>query len=606
MKKTLLFSLLALGSMAYAQKNPLIPSANALVPSAHAITAKPATTTKSLGVTLWSDNFDSIANWTVDNSGQAGIDFGWNINNTSDGWWSANGITSTGGGKYAELVNGDPTQTPGTQALAVTYNLTTAAPINIASLGGTNQVSLTFEQFGARFNDLQSIQISTDGTTFFSVGNNLDKPVLSASGGTAYTNPDVKIINLATVLPANPGNVWIRFSWTTNYPAQAANANVWITYGWYIDNVKIVTNPTNDLSITSKYWGTAGLPYFQIPTTQTAPIDFEINAFNGGINSQPGVQYSINVNGGAFTSSSPVTTIPSLDTATLTVSNPFTPAAIGNYTVVHALTADSTDDVPANNVIANTAFSVTNYIYARDNGTPAGSTSNGIDGFESGNLFDIWTAQTLKGIDVRMLGGASGTTVGTEVFVKLYSYDAVLDDFVFESESDPYIVSAADLNVNKMLMLNVPVNLLPNTTYLAVMGAYSQGLRVVNAGTSEPGTSLFFDYVDNLWYYQTGTPWVRMNFNPTIGINEESASIATLVYPNPANEVLNVKMEINNATTGVIAIYNAAGSKVKETSFNAANGVSVEQVSINDLSAGLYTVKITTNDGFATRKFTKK
>jgi hypothetical protein len=606
MKKSLLFSLVALGSMAYAQKKPLIPTANALVPSAHAITAKPAANTKSLGVTLWSDNFDNAANWTVDNSGQAGIDFGWNINNTSDGWWSANGITSTGGGNYAELVNGDPTQTPGTQALAVTYNLTTANPINIAALGGTNQVSLVFEQFGARFNDLQDIQISTDGTTFFSVGNNLDKPVLSASGGAPFTNPDLKTINLATILPANPGNVWIRFSWTTNFPAQAANANVWITYGWYIDNVKIVTNPTNDLSITSKYWGTAGLPYYQIPTTQTAPIDFEIAAFNGGINNQTGVEYSINVNGGAFTSSSPSTTINSLDTATLTVANSFTPAAIGNYTVVHALTADSTDDVPANNAIANTAFSVTNYIYARDNGTPAGSTSNGADGFESGNLFDIWTAQTLKGIDVRMLGGASGTTVGTEVFVKLYSVDATTGDFVFESESDPYIVTAADLNVNKMLMLNVPVNMLPNTTYLAVMGAYSQGLRVVNAGSSEPQTCFFFDYFDNTWYYQTGTPWVRLNFDPTIGINEETASIATLVYPNPANEVLNVKMEINNATTGVIAIYNAAGSKVKETSFNAANGISVEQVSINDLSAGLYTVKITTNDGFATRKFTKK
>jgi hypothetical protein len=606
MKKTLLFSLVALGSVAYAQKKPLIPSANALAPSSSAMTSKPSADTKTLGVTIWSDNFDNAANWTVDNSGQAGIEYGWNINNASDGWWSANGITSTGGGNYAELVNGDPTQTPGTQALAVTYNLTTAAPINIAALGGTNQVSLEFEQFGARFNDLQDIQISTDGTNFFSVGNNLDKPVLSASGGSPYTNPDVKSINLATVLPANPGNVWIRFSWTTNFPAQAANANVWITYGWYIDNVKIVTNPTNDLSITSKYWGTAGLPYFQIPTTQTAPIDFEINAFNGGINSQSGVQYSINVNGGAFTSSSPATTIPSLDTATLTVSNPFTPAAIGNYTVVHALTADSTDDVPANNTIANTAFSVTNYIYARDNGTPAGSTSNGTDGFESGNLFDIWNAQTLKGIDVRMLGGASGTTVGTTVFVKLYSYDAVLDDFVFESESDLYIVTAADLNVNKMLMLNVPVNLLPNTTYLAVMGAYDQGLRVVTAGSSEPQTSFFFDYFDNTWYYQTATPWVRMNFDPTIGINEESASIATLVYPNPANEVLNIIMEINNATAGVIAIYNAAGSKVKETAFNAANGVSVEQVSINDLSAGLYTVKITTNDGFATRKFTKK
>ena len=96
MKKTLLFSLVALGSMAYAQKKPLVPAANALVPSANAITAKPETNTKTLGVTLWSDNFDNAANWTVDNSGQSGIDYGWNINNTSDGWWSANGITSTG------------------------------------------------------------------------------------------------------------------------------------------------------------------------------------------------------------------------------------------------------------------------------------------------------------------------------------------------------------------------------------------------------------------------------------------------------------------------------------------------------------------------------
>ena len=605
MKKTLLFSLMAISAMSYAQKKPRVPSANALAPASNTITAKPEANTKTLGVTLWSDNFDNAANWTIDNDGQVGINFGWNINNVSDGWYF-NGINSTGGGKYAELVNGDPTLTPGTQALAVTYNLTTAAPINIAALGGTNQVSLSFEQYGARFNDLQDIQISTDGTNFFSVGNNLDKPVLSASGGSAYSNPDLKTINLGTMLPANPGNVWIRFSWTTNYPAPPANANVWITYGWYIDNVKIVTNPTNDLSITSKYWGTAGLNYSQIPVTQTAPIDFEIEAVNGGVNSQPGVQYSINVNGGAFTSSSPATTIPSLDTATLTVSNPFTPAALGNYTVVHALTADSTDDVPSNNVIANTAFSVTNYIYAHDNGTPAGSTSDATYPFEVGNLFDIWTDQTLKGIDVRMLGGASGTPVGIEVFVKLYSYDAVLDDFVFESDSDPYIVTATDLNVNKMLILSVPVNLVANTTYLAVMGAYSQGLKVVNAGSSEPGASLNKDESDNIWYYQTGTPWVRMNFDPTIGINEESASIATVVYPNPANEVLNVKMEINNATTGVIAIYNAAGSKVKETSFNAANGISVEQVSINELSAGLYTVKITTNDGFATRKFTKK
>lgn len=605
MKKTLLFTFLVAGTV-YAQKNPVLPTVNHLAPANSVISQKPAETEKTLGVTLWSDDFGNAANWTIDNSGQSGIDFGWNINSTSDGWWSANGITSTGGGNYAELVNGDPTQTPGTQALGVTYNLTTAAPINIAALGGTNQISLQFEQYGARFNDLQEIQISTDGTNFFAVGNNLDKPVLSASGGSAFSNPDVKTINLATVLPANPTNIWVRFSWTTNYPNSATNPNVWITYGWYIDNVKIVTNPTNDLSVTSKYWGTAGLPYYQIPTTQTAPIDFEIKAFNGGINTQTGVTYNINVNSGAFTSSSPATSIVSLDTATLTVTNAFTPGAVGNYTVVHSLTADSLDDVPANNSFTNTAFSVTNYIYARDNGTPAGSTSNGTDGFESGNLFDAWAAQTLKGIDVRMLGGANGTAVGTEVFVKLYSVDPTTGDFVFESESDPLIVTATDLNVNKMMMLNVPVNLTANTTYLAVIGSYGQGLKVVNAGSSQPQTSFFFDYFDNTWYYQTSTPWVRLNFDPTIGLNEETSSISALVYPNPANEAINVKFDAKSATSGVVRIYSNTGNLVSALDFSANAGVSTETIDVSALSTGMYTVKITTEEGVATRKFFKK
>ncbi len=603
MKRKLFIVLFITGSIANAQKLPLIPKATSL--ATPKVSEKPQSNEKTLGVTIWSDNFDDPNTWSIDNSGQTGIEYGWNINNTSDGWYSANGINSTGGGNYAELVNGDPQATPGTQALAVTYTLTTANPIDVTALGGTNNVSLSFEQYGARFNDLQEIMISTDGVNFITVGNNLDKPVLSASGGAAYSNPDVKTINLATMLPANPGNVWVRFSWTTNYPSSASNPNVWITYGWYLDNIKLVTNPTNDLSVTSKYWGTAGLFYYQIPITQTAPIDFEIKAFNGGINTQSGVQYNVDINTGAFTGSSAATSIPSLDTATLTVSTPFTPTTIGNYTVVHSLTADSTDDVPTNNAFTNTSFNVNDFIYARDNGTPAGSTSNGTDGFEVGNLFDIWADQTLKGIDVRMLGGANGTAVGTEVFVKIYSIDAN-GDFVFESESDPLIVAAPDLNTNKMFALSVPVNLLANNTYLAVLGCYGPGLKAVNAGSSVPQTSFFLDLFDNTWYYQTSTPWVRLNFNPSIGIDEQSTNIATVIYPNPTQESINIKMDLKNNTKGTLMVYNNLGALVLDQSFEANSGISITEVNVADLAVGLYTVKIQTPEGFATRMFSKK
>jgi hypothetical protein len=606
MKRILSLACLISVTVGFGQKNVRMMPASFLAPHATTLTQKPESDTKSLGVTLWSDNFDSTSNWTIDNDGQVGIQFGWNIDNTSDGWWSANGINSTGGGNYAELVNGDPTATPGTQATGITYTLTTANPINITALGGTNHVSLEFEQFGARFNDLQEIQISTNGNTWTTVGNNLDKPVLSQAGGSAYTNPDLKIINLATILPANPGNVWIRFSWTTNFPALASNPNVWITYGWYIDNVKIKTNPTNDLSVTSKYWGTAGLSYYQIPVTQTAAIDFQIEAFNGGINAQPGVDYSINVNSGAFTATSSTFNVPSLDTVTLTINNPFTPSGLGSYAVVQTLNADSTDDVPANNSLSNVNFSVTNYIYARDNGTPAGSTSNGADGFEAGNLFDIWNQQELKGIDVRMVGGANGTAVGTEVFVKLYSVDTTNGDFVFESESDPLIVAAADLNTNKMMALNVPVMLQPNTTYLAVIGAAGQGLRVVNAGATAPQTTFFFDYVDQTWYYQTSVPWVRLNFNPSIGLNENTAAVAALVYPNPANDEVTVKVDMKSSETLFLSVYNNLGSEVKQEQLPGATGIVSHTMAIADLAPGMYTVKIQTQQGVVTKHFVKK
>ncbi|MFM7667461.1 MAG: hypothetical protein ACKO7D_04650, partial [Bacteroidota bacterium] len=314
----------------FAQKNMRITQSNDLILKDSKATNSTVESTNKTITTLWLDNFSNPATWVIDNNSQTGAQFGWNINNTSQGWWSTNGISSTGtsGGNNAELVNGNPTLSPATQALDVVYTLTTATPIDIAALGGNNQVSLQFKQFGARFNDLQEIQISTDGTNFITVGDNLDKEVLSAAGGSAYPNPDTKTINLATFLSANPTSVWIRFRWTTNFPGSATNPNVWITYGWYIDDVKIITNPDYDLSITSNYWGTAGLNYYQIPTTQVAPIDFTSSVFNGGLTTLTGAMLKAEVFSGAtnvFTGMSLGTTVPTLDTASLDVTTSFTP-----------------------------------------------------------------------------------------------------------------------------------------------------------------------------------------------------------------------------------------------------------------------------------------
>lgn len=606
MKKLILF-IGALASVAYAQKAPRIQTFQELI-KAPKETSVAVANDKILGVTLWSDDFSNASNWTIDNSGQTGIDFGWNINSTNDGWWSNNGISSTSGGSYAELVNGDPTASPATQALNVVYTLTTAQPIDIAALGGSNQVSLQFEQYGARFNDLQEIQISTDGSTWVTVGNNLDKPVLSAAGGSAYANPDVKIINLATFLSATPSPIWIRFSWTTNFPGSATNPNVWITYGWYLDDVKIVTNPTNDLSVTSTYWGTLGLPYYQIPDEQVAEIGFSADVFNGGVNTQTNVTLNVNANNGAWTGASTPVSINSLDTAAIELTTFYTPPATpGNISITRSLSADSTDDIPANNSIANIDFAVTDFIYARDNGTPTGSTSNGSNGFEVGNLFDIFQDETLKAINVRLPGGANGATVGTEIFVKLYSLDPTTGDFVFESESAPLVLAANQLNTNLVIELEPYIDVAAGMTYLAVVGSYSTGLRVSNAGKSDPQTSFFLDLSDNTWYYTTNTPMVRMNFDPILNVSEQAEIAQAVVLPNPTTSNAVLRFDLQNTSDLTLIVTDVTGKIMQYNELTQlASGAQELTLAAEDWAAGIYSIRLMSNGQSLTKKFVKR
>jgi len=855
MKKLILsLSVLAVTGV-FAQKNARILKSQDLVKTA----PKTSTAVQPIGkimTTLWSDDFSTAANWTIDNDGQSGAAFGWNINNTSQGWWSTTGISANGtsGGNNAELVNGNPTLSPGTQALGVTYTMTTAQPIDVATLGGTNQVSIQFKQFGARFNDLQEIQISTDGITFTTVGDNLDKEVYSAAGGSVYPNPDTKLINLATVLSSAPTQLWIRFSWTTNFGGET-NPNVWVTYGWYIDDVKIVTNPNYDLSINTNTWGTAGLNYYQIPTTQVAPISFSSKVLNGGLNGLTGTFLKADVLTGAtnvFTGTSAPTAIASLDTATLEVSTSFTPpASIATYslkrklvlgylpngqiltgaltngstgyttgnnvatsggtgtgatvnivatpngvvatgslsnagsgystsssvatsggagtgltlnvttTSTNAVTAiaynptassgqyidevsgstiggtgsgltldvvtdgfgnlasvsvnnagtgytagdivtvnqvngvlavtissvdltqtninvtianggsgyavndvvtivggDNTatytvntisggtitavtlnspgngytatdvltinggsatytvatvtnnteiaDEVATNNTIADLTFGVTNYIYARDNNVFAGTTSNGTDGFEVGNLFDIWADQTLKGISVRLAGGTSGTTVGTEVYAKIYSIDAA-GDFAFLEETAPLTVASNNLNtVLNMVLLN-PTNLVAGETYLAVVGSFDGGLRVSNAGTSDEQTSFFKDLATDTWFFTTSTAVVRLNFDPILSVNENTLQVAdAVIYPNPTSSISTVEFNLVNASEVTISITDLSGKIVSERNLGQLNaGANATEINTSSFNAGIYYVTVSSNGSSVTKKLIK-
>lgn len=604
MKKVYLSLLLTgLGSTAvFGQYAPKALTSNQL--STEATKSQEAPVTKALGTTVWSSDFSTASDWTIDNDGQVG-DFGWDIGSTEQSWYFTSGINSTSDGNYAELKNGNPTLAVPTQALDVVYTLTTTNPIDL-TLSGTD-VTLEFLQYGARFNDLQEIQISTDGVTFMTVGDNQDIDALSSAGGSAYANPTLKQINLATII-SGATQIWVRFSWTTAYPTSATNPNVWITYGWFIDDVKVVTNPDYDLQVTSSYWGTAGLNYYQIPMDQVAPIDFSVNVFNGGTSAMTNSMLNVNVNSGAFTGSSAAANIAPLTSDSLFLTTQFTPSALGNYSVTRTITSDFTDDVPSNNALAPISFDVVNYIYARDNNTPSGSTTNGTDGFETGNLFDIWQDATVQAINVRLLGGGSGTTIGEEVYAKLYMINQTTGDFDYVAESYPLVVTAANLNTNLVLPLISETDVFADNTYLAVVGSFGPGLKVSNAGTSEPQTSFLLDAADGTWYYQTSTPYVRLNFDPGVGIEENNTNVKIgNVYPNPTSGSATINYSIENVTEVSVSIIDITG-KTMLTSNEGMKNSGTHQLSFDAASFanGVYYVTLTSDESTVTKKFIKK
>lgn len=610
MKKVYL-SMVVLGlgaSISFGQYAPKTLTANDMSRVAPKATENHATT-KAVGTTFYTNDFSNAASWTINNSGQTGAKFGWTIDANKDGWWApATAIASTSEGNFAELTNGDPTLTTPSQALDVTYTMTTAQPISLATSG--TQVSLEFLQFGARFNDLQEIQISTNGTTFIPVGNNNDFTVLSSTGGAAYPNPSTKTINLAPYL-SGATQVWIRFSWTTNFPTQATNANVWITYGWYIDDVKLMTNADYDLSVDGTYWGTAGLNYYQIPTSQIAPIDFTANVSNIGTQAMTNVKLNIDVNSGAATGSSTPVTIASQADDSLAIATSYTPAGIGTYNITRTLTATNTDDVPTNNTFAPITFSVNNYIYARDNGVYAGTTSNGTDGFEVGNFFDIWSDQMVQGINTRI---ATGTPVGTEVYGKIYYVDTATGDFTYLTESDPFTVTTAMLNTDKLIVLPDPVQLTANTTYVVVVGTLSPNLKIANAGTSYKQTSFIFDRgvidaqnPDGTWFYQTGTPVVRLNFDPTLSINENSA-FATVgnIFPNPTSGEATINYSLVNAAKVDVKVVDITGKTIYTSTVAQNAGANKVTFDATAFTSGVYYVTVATEGSTVTKKLIKK
>jgi len=605
MKKIILSAMaLTLGSISFGQQvnQEMIFGENDL--ASESKSTSQSINNKALGTVIYTNDFDTPSDWVMDNNSQV-TPLGWTIDAVSDGWWSTAGITSTSGGNFAELYNGPS----GAPIQGVTYTLTTAAPIDLIALGGPgSQVStLEFEQFGARFNDLMEIQISTDGTTFVTVGDNFDFSVLSASGGSPFPNPHLKRINLSSALTAvTATSVWIRFSWTTNFPS-STSAGAWITYGWYIDDIKITTNADNDLTIFDPYFGTAAYPYSRIPVSEIQPIEFTAKAINSGTATQTDVVLNVDINGATQASSTPQDVlVGSTDSLVATTWTP--PTTLGvPYAVTLSINGNEIDDIPVDNAAVTFApFEITDYIYAYDDyDTPAnqgaGGGVNGTDaGFEAGNSFDIWAAENLMAIDVVV---GAGTPIGSNFKGVLYERISTAPFYSYVAGTQYYATNSSSIGNVTQLLFSAPIPLTAGKTYFVGMSTLSEfyfatsGTSPGQGGTAAVTSVYYYGTMDapisGKNYYTTSTPMVRMNFDPTlpVGLDELKDQVKFNVFPNPSNGVFNINLSSNDNVN--LTVKNVVGQTVITETVNVSGNTN-HKISLTDYSKGIYFLTVGT------------
>ncbi|NBU91598.1 MAG: T9SS C-terminal target domain-containing protein [Flavobacteriia bacterium] len=255
-------------------------------------------------------------------------------------------------------------------------------------------------------------------------------------------------------------------------------------------------------------------------------------------------------------------------------------------------------------IIANLGYMNQNAtsIYARDKNTISGGSYNQGQGFEVGNIFDIYAAANLSAIDVFISGSA---VAGASVYSKLYSIDAQ-GNFVYVDESNPYTLTSSDLNALITLPLSGGASpLTANQPYLVVVGSLGDAgatndLVVGTSGVSEAQTSYYLDLTNTTWYYTTGTPMVRMNFS-NASLDETSLAPSFDIAPNPASGVTTISLG-NTSSDATLTILDVTGKEVLHQAISSWNGAKSHEINTANFGNGVYFVNVASNGIMRTKK----
>lgn len=80
----------------------------------------------------------------------------------------------------------------------------------------------------------------------------------------------------------------------------------------------------------------------------------------------------------------------------------------------------------------------------------------------------------------------------------------------------------------------------------------------------------------------------------------------TMIYPNPASDILNVVTSVEKTSNVSIIVYNLSGQSVSSKEFQNVEGQFQQSINLNNIASGTYIIKINKGDKVETLNFIKK
>ncbi|MCB0657436.1 MAG: T9SS type A sorting domain-containing protein [Saprospiraceae bacterium] len=510
------------------------------------------------------------------------------------------------------------------------------------SCAGHSTVFVRFHQYFRNFVATTTLDVSIDGgTTWVKDTLNGNLQFNDETG-----NDDVQLVNISAIA-ANQPNVMIRFTFEGEY------------YFWIIDDVIVIEQPSEDLTIGDFFFGfNYATPATQITTDTTAFLADVINKGSATINSYRLKVRIVEQESGDVIYQDSITVDTPLapgDTNTVTLEKTFTPGELPAGTAydmiysVEILEAAGllpgsnlevrevrSDANPADN-IKSQEFVVSNFTYSKDPGTLFATRPADDGDYSMGNVYrtaSFWPDNTtFKATEMTVSVARPGLTslqgFTISVFLLEVADDIAADlsqlntlpDIGQDNDKLKIIATANHSFTDEANFDEVPIQLLdfetfdpgvtinPNKTYIALVRYFDAAAELLQG------------FNDQINYFYTSTiiyqgRWYSGGFGPDnaavirlrIEMDQPSSfeevqlpDYTVKIYPNPANTQIRVDMTLDSENDGIVVLADITGRVLDMRSFQGAQNRNFN-FDTSKLADGTYIVRVATRDGAKTSK----